>query len=434
MKLLALLALLAPASAADSGSSCLDSTSWHKNGNTAKDCEWVSRHMPQRCTVRGPDKVLASEECAASCGSCRGPYGDDLYSAASENPCADAPLKADLPNLPCIEAAVQSATDVTVGAVGLLDAALDPVPDYNAAGMCTVNVHWHIGAEHRSEGERVPAASAGIASRARGPPRVYARYDETCDFEHRRLATHEPSLRGAERRLAADGRVGHMCCNAKELHDADDPLVANEYDWKYCQDMHVGMSYELHWPHSSLGHCQSEWQFQEPFMDGVLCKATIGGLDIATAVDALMDRAASVGVEGQVFTIVNSDDPTSSDYLRPTWDALNGWDADLATDRAYYQGSTTGDAANNDDQCRGTGGVVTWHVDRECHLLEAATMDNLCRLMFFAAGVFFSFLLGLATRRSRRLVVPSDDLSADVAPHGARETVTPELSDTPYTP
>ena len=69
----------------------------------------------------GTWKVLSTtsskEECAASCGSCRGPYGDDLYSAASENPCADAPLKADLPNLPCIEAAVQSATDVTVGAV-----------------------------------------------------------------------------------------------------------------------------------------------------------------------------------------------------------------------------------------------------------------------------------------------------------------------------
>ena len=37
-------------------------------------------------------------------------------------------------------------------------------------------------------------------------------------------------------------------------------------------------------------------------------------------------------------------------------------------------------------------------------------MDNLCRLM---------------------LKVSSDDMSGDVAPHGSRETVIPELSDTP---
>jgi hypothetical protein len=337
--------------------------------------------------------VLASEACPAACDACDGP---ELYTDINLNPCAPngepAPLRADLPNLPCIEAGAQSGGDVTKGAVGLYEGALDPVPDYSAAGMCTVNVHWHIGAEHRSEGE----------------------YDETYAFEHRRLASvdtavYEPTLKGSKRRLAG-GRVGHMARQAKEMHDSSDPLVANEYDWKFCQDMHVGLTYEFHWPHSSLGACQTEWQYQYHFLDGVLCGATMAGLDIETAVDALVTRAHNIGVEGQVFTIVNSDDPSSSDYLRPTWDSMNSWDRELATDIAYYQGSTTGDAADNDQECRGTGGVVTWHVDRKAHLLEAATMDNLCRLM---------------------LVIPSDDMSPDVAPHGARETTTPELSDTP---
>ena len=77
---------------------------------------------------------------------------------------------------------------------------------------------------------------------------------------------------------------------------------------------------------------------------------------------------------------------------------------------AYYQGSTTGDAANNDDVCRGTGNLVTWHQDRKCHTLEASTMDEMCR---------------------RMMVISADDMSPDVAPHGARETVTSALSDTP---
>ena len=106
------------------------------------------------------------------------------------------------------------------------------------AGMCTVNVHWHIGAEHRSEGQ----------------------YDEAAAFDHPNKDTYA----GSHRRLAsADGgmRIGHMCTKGKELWEANDAAVRNsdgsvkEYDWKYCKDMHVGLTYEFHWPHSSLGAC-----------------------------------------------------------------------------------------------------------------------------------------------------------------------------------
>ena len=329
------------------------------------------------------------------------PYMPSFLTGArgfGNNPCIDstgqAPLRADLGDVDCEASTTgaQSATDVTKGAAGDRDPGIAPVVDYNDAGMCTVNVHWHIGAEHRSEGQ----------------------YDENAAFDHPNKDTYA----GSHRRLAsADGgmRIGHMCTKGKELWEANDASVrnsdgsVNEYDWKYCKDMHVGLTYEFHWPHSSLGACQTPWQYQYHFLDGVLCGATQGGIDIATAANALTTKAHAIGVEGQVFTIVNG---MGGDAVRPTWDVLNGWDRQAAKDVAYYQGSTTGDAvqsgAHAGDKCRGTGDLVTWHVDRECHTLEASTMDEMCR---------------------RMLVISADDMSPDVIPHGARETVVASLTD-----
>ena len=337
------------------------------------------------------------------------PYMPSFLTGArgfGNNPCIDstgqAPLRADLGDVDCEASTTgaQSATDVTKGAAGDRDPALAPIVDYNDMGMCTVNVHWHIGAEHRSEGQ----------------------YDEAAAFDHPNKDTYA----GSHRRLASsDGgmRIGHMCTKGKELWEANDASVRNsdgsvkEYDWKYCKDMHVGLTYEFHWPHSSLGACQTPWQYQYHFLDGVYCAATMGGLTYAQAAAALTSDppTAFIGVEGQVFTIVNGGDAAAK---RPTWDVLNGWDRqaieetknDATGGVAYYQGSTTGDAANNDDVCRGTGNLVTWHQDRKCHTLEASTMDEMCR---------------------RMLVISADDMSPDVIPHGARETVTAALSDTP---
>jgi len=348
--------------------------------------------------TRGGDKTTKNYAATdAGYSITQNPFAAD-YGA---NPCIDpsidkAPLRNDLGDIDCEDASTgaQSATDVTAGAAGDRDPALAPIVDYNDKGMCTVNVHWHIGAEHRSGGQ----------------------YDETAEFDHPNKDTYA----GSHRRLAsADGgmRIGHMCVKGKELWEAKDPSVrntdgsVNEYDWKYCKDMHVGLTYEFHWPHSSLGACQTPWQYQYHFLDGVLCGATMGNLDIATAAGALTSNppGAYIGVEGQVFTIVNG---MGGEAIRPTWDVLNGWDRQSATDVAYYQGSTTGDAvqsgANAGDKCRGTGDLVTWHVDRECHTLEASTMDEMCR---------------------RMLVISADDMSPDVAPHGARETVVAALTD-----
>lgn len=303
-----------------------------------------------------------------------------MSSSPDVNPCKDAPLVAALPNIPCDEAKSQSPINITAGNnAGKLDGGLTEIEDFDAEKMCTVNVHWHLGAEHLSAGE----------------------YDHACSFDH-------PDLPKEGRRSLAEAITpGRMCCKGKELWESEDPLITTEYEWKYCKNMHVGLTYEVHWPHSNLGHCQSEWQFQHPFIDGVLCDATTGGVDPVTALKLIFeDEAVRIGVEAQVFTIVNSGDPHSA-HAMETWHSLFGYNKQIAKDVATYKGSTTGDGADN-KFCRGTGGLVTWEVDRECHMLEAATMDELCREM---------------------LKVPSDDLSPDVYPHGSRDVVDDKYAD-----
>ena len=62
--------------------------------------------------------------------------------------------------------------------------------------------------------------------------------------------------------------------------------MVDDYDWKYCSGMHVGYTYELHWPHSNMGDCPTadnpwpKWQYQSHFMDGtshVYCPARTCG-------------------------------------------------------------------------------------------------------------------------------------------------------------
>jgi len=304
------------------------------------------------------------------------------------NPCNPLDTKqqiwTDLADLPCyvdgeVNVAVQSAADITVGARGELDAELDPISARytdtctDLGCMCPVNVHWHLGAEHFNEGT----------------------FDlDGYDFMATWLA--EQGTDGT-RRLAEDIDPGNFCPG----YDSLDTAFTTEYDWQYCRDMNVGLTYEIHWPHSNLGKCDTEWQFQTHFMDGVLCYANEAGLSTETALDAVFDSgAAKIGVQGQVFTVVNDD---AYDY--PDWNMLYSWNNDLASNVAVYQGSTTGQKDGN-TVCRGTGGAVTWQVDRGCHKVSAKAFDRMCQQM----------------------LEQSDDMSGDVHPHNARETVDAALA------
>merc|ERR1712060_735446 len=76
------------------------------------------------------------------------------------NPCAGKKsLTTALDNTECFHEGVrqaieQSGADVTEGFQGNINTTVDPinVPYYKTA-LCPVNVHWHLGAEHRSEGQ-----------------------------------------------------------------------------------------------------------------------------------------------------------------------------------------------------------------------------------------------------------------------------------------
>jgi len=263
-------------------------------------------------------------------------------------------------------ASEQSGADVTQGYTGGINTSVVPiaVPYYKTA-LCPVNVHWHLGAEHRSEGQ----------------------FDEngTSPANHLVPADDNP---GATRRLGSGARYGFACRH----YDANNLKFNTEYDWKHCKDMHVGETYEVHWPHSAFGACGTPNQYQYPFYDGVFCMAT----DTALAGLQPQDIASGVGVQGQVFTIINDDAYYYPDLARGM---IVDSDNNMGVDVAAYTGSTTGTTRDNSVCSAYT--PITWQVDRKCHLISASSFDKMCADM--------------AQMR--------DDMSGDMHPHGARELV-----------
>ena len=86
------------------------------------------------------------------------------------------------------------------------------------------------------------------------------------------------------------------------------------------------------------------------------------------------DVASSVGVQGQVFVIVNDES-----YFRPN--LMRGMivDGDLGTDLAIYTGSSTG-SSRSDTVCSAYS-PITWQVDRKCHMISASSFDLMCAEM-----------------------------------------------------
>jgi len=156
--------------------------------------------------------------------------------------------------------------------------------------------------------------------------------------------------------------------------------------------MHVGETYEVHWPHSTLGACNTPNQYQTPFYDGVFCNPA--NIDYSGA-----DVAKNIGVQSQVFTIVNDEA-----YYYP--DLMRGMivDGEYGADISSYTGSTTGTTRSN-TICSGFA-PITWQVDRKCHLISASSFDKMC-----------------ADMKSQK-----DDMMHDLYPHGARELVQSSLS------
>ncbi|KAL7532985.1 hypothetical protein ACHAXR_004974 [Thalassiosira sp. AJA248-18] len=156
--------------------------------------------------------------------------------------------------------------------------------------------------------------------------------------------------------------------------------------------MTIGQTYEVHWPHSTKGACNSPWQYQTPFYDGVFCNLPME--DLVTLKP--QDIASNVGVQSQTFVVVNDEDHQHPDlFSGMIIDEANGQGVDLA----MYTGSTTGTQRNN-EVCSPFS-PITWQVDRKCHLISASSFDKMCEQMEQQA----------------------DSLKDDLYAHGARELV-----------
>jgi len=267
-----------------------------------------------------------------------------------------------------VEALEQSGTNVTKGYTGKRATSAKPLTtSLFQAGLCPVNVHWHLGTEHLSVGE----------------------YDDEGKGPDGFTVAHSGD--DGSRRLADTARLGHRC------HHYDDTKkeFTTEYNWMHCVDMHVGETYEVHWPHSSAGACGTPNQYQTPFYDGVFCSQAVVNL----VLEGKATTYENVGVQAQIFTIVNDEA-----YYYP--DLFRGMivDGKFGEDMSYYTGSTTGTSRDNELCSWYT--PITWQVDRKCHLISASSFDKMC-----------------ADMRNQR-----DDMTGDTYPHGSRIVVTDELA------
>ena len=256
----------------------------------------------------------------------------------------------------------QAGANVTPGYRGNIDATgagREPISTpFFQAGLCPVNVHWHLGTEHYSLGE----------------------YDETGSG---------PTTDLSNRQRNAGPRQGFQCTR----YDASDSQFTTAYDWQHCVNMEVGQTYEVHWPHSAAGACGTLNQYQTPFYDGVFCNfATVGNL-------SRIHR--QVGVQAQIFVVVNNENHYYPDLIRGMI-----VDGDRGSDIACYTGSTTGTTRNNTICSAYT--PITWQVDRKCHLVSASSLDKMCADMKVQRDDMSADLEPIGSR-----VLVDDDLAAN---------------------
>jgi len=269
-----------------------------------------------------------------------------------------------------VKALEQAGANVTKGYVGGIDASTRPpiTTSYLEAGLCPVNVHWHLGAEHLSVGQ--------FDEHGVGP---------------NHSAVEDASGAGDSRRLGVKARQGFRCHH----YNKNDVKFTKKYNWQHCKSMDVGETYEIHWPHSGAGACGTPYQYQTPFYDGVFCKDGILSL-------APLNTYLKIGVQSQTFTIVNDENYYYPDLIRGM--IVEGGIAGYGKDIGAYTGSTTGTSRSNTICSQYT--PITWQVDRKCHLISASSFDKMCADMKTQA----------------------DDMSDDLHPHGARELVADNLA------
>jgi len=243
------------------------------------------------------------------------------------------PYSFDKPH--CMDAGVQAPRNVSMNSPGGRPGRFEPLTLQQASKLMQTNIHFHLGAEHYSAGE----------------------YDHHPEDTHKESDGHGP-------------KPGYFC-DTKE-HD-----VSPGFEFKHCEGLEVGSTYEIHWVHSSAGALGDS-----PFLTDGLGQAANGR--------GMLNPM--VAVQAQVVYIVNEEEYHQEGMVY-------GGQMPVGSPFVRYAGSTTGESHTN-EICSPY--AVTWIVDPKCHPISAQTMDNMCKDMKEMYG-----------------------MKADLHPHGSRDLVDP---------
>lgn len=271
---------------------------------------------------------------AMTCGDLKAHYKKEQCCGSPEKALSEVPGAGACPynfaKPACDTAEPQAPRDLTTGAAGLKDPKAATLNKAQAEFLPQVNVHFHYGAEHKSDNYKDDTESKAY------------------DASHSDKAT---------RRLAADPRPGFMCPTTDLTEDQLKP-----YTFQHCKGkVEVGKSYELHYVHSSAGYTAAELEGSN--IDGIA-----DGLGGAANGRGLLNPM--IVVEGQVFQIVNG--------AATVDDMLHGWKVVDHSNSVMYPGSTTGPSHDN-EVCSPY--AITWHVDKVCHQVSPESFDKLCKDM-----------------------------------------------------
>jgi len=174
---------------------------------------------------------------------------------------------------------------------------------------------------------------------------------------------------------------GYQCNAVDDLSDAD--KNTDDYEWKHCEHVSVGQTYEIHYVHSSAQYSNVDTDSGHSLEDGLGGAANGKGLLNPT-----------ISVQALVILVVSNSADSDKEPL-----PLYGFGKVGLREIAYYMGSTTGTSVNNND-CSPY--AVSWHVDLKCHKVKAKAFDDMCQMM-----------------------LERYNISKDLHPHGSREIVSP---------
>ena len=242
-------------------------------------------------------------------------------------------------DLLCEDAEPQAPRDVSPGYVGERLTRYEPYGSVFVPRFEQVNIHWHLGAEHRM--------------------------DEQYDRRPPAWASNVTVEKDGEQELVVPG----LWCPTDGINDT--LLDEDSYTFQHCKAARVGGVYEFHWVFSTGG----PGTLQEDGSEGELgISAGLGGAFNRT-------NNADVIVRAQVCLIVHDPNATGgpNDYFNADGKPfLEEWRQPPAGSAVRYVGSTTG-TAYDDEVCSPV--EVNWHVDQRCCHLSAQAMDKLCEEM-----------------------------------------------------